>query len=296
MSELYLEDLENYDNHLFIHTVFGILLVIQFLLFLMLRKLLNPLNIIQNKLKNLQKGDMSKLKFDSSYDEINQIITSYNNSISQLEYIIDTRELFNKIFMHELKMPLAKGMFYLKLEPSKELNAKMTKLLQSINDELDEFSTLESLIMHRKKIRQSKHDFLDLLDSAIEKMGSEKNENITIHSCEDCYVWGDKELWILCFKNLLDNGFKYATDNKVIITCKTNEISFSNHGDPLPVDILNDLDNWKIDKNQRHKSSTGYGFGLFIIKNIVKLNRYELDYIHENGFLTFKIKNYGAKY
>ena len=296
MSEIYLEDLANYNNHLFIHTVFGILLIIQFLLFFMLRKLLNPLSTIHNKLKNLQKGDMSKLEFNSSFEEVNQIVTSYNHSISQLKYIIETRKMFNKIFMHELKMPLAKGMFYLKLEPSRELNTKMAQLLQSINDELDEFSILESLIVHKEKIEPNKYNFIDLLNEAIAKVGSEKKENITILTDTECYIWGDKELWVLCFKNLLDNGLKYATDNKIIVTCKDNEVSFSNRGQRLPVDISGDLTNWKIDKNQRHKSSTGYGFGLFIIKNIVKLNGYELDYIHENGFLILKIKNSGAKY
>ena len=105
----------------------------------MLQKSLKPLQTIHNKLKNLQKGDMSILDYKSNYDEINQIATSYNNSISQLEYILETREMFNKIFMHELKMPIAKGMFYLKMQPSVEVNEKMLKLMQRLNNELDEF-------------------------------------------------------------------------------------------------------------------------------------------------------------
>ena len=152
IGELYLEDLQEKSDYIFIHTIFSILLILQFLLYLMLQKSLKPLQTIHNKLKNLQKGDMSILDYKSNYDEINQIATSYNNSISQLEYILETREMFNKIFMHELKMPIAKGMFYLKMQPSVEVNAKMLKLMQRLNNELDELSILESLIVNKNTI------------------------------------------------------------------------------------------------------------------------------------------------
>jgi len=59
----------------------------------------------------------------------------------------------------------------------------------------------------------------------------------------------------------------------------------------LPVDLSSELKNWKIDKNKRHKSSTGYGFGLFIIKNIVNLNGYNLEYEYKNENVILGIKN-----
>ncbi len=290
MGELYLEDLQENGNYIFIHLVFILLLMIQFLLYFMLQKSLKPLQIIHNKLKNLQSGDMSLLEYSSNYDEINQIIISYNSSISQIEYLLETREMFNKIFIHEMKMPIAKGMFYLKLEPSYEVNEKMTKLMQRLNSELDEFAILESLIVHKDKIEQKEHNLLELLNSAIEKVGIEKKENINIIVDENYKIFGDSELWIICFKNLLDNALKYSTDNQVIVDCSDNGIRFINQGEKLPIAILSDLRSWKIDKTKRHKSSTGYGFGLFIIKNIVNLNGYFVEYHYENNNNILGIK------
>ena len=276
IGELYLEDLQEKSDYIFIHTIFSILLILQFLLYLMLQKSLKPLQTIHDKLKNLQKGDMSILDYKSNYDEINQIATSYNNSISQLEYILETREMFNKIFMHELKMPIAKGMFYLKMQPSVEVNEKMLKLMQRLNNELDEFSILESLIVNKNTIEQKEHNFLELLNLAIEKIGVENKNKIDINIDVKTKIYGDKELWIICFKNLIDNALKYANDKKISIELKDDKFLFINKGEPLPVDLSSELKNWKIDKNKRHKSSTGYGFGLFIIKNIVNLNGYTL--------------------
>ena len=291
IGELYLEDLQEKSDYIFIHTIFSILLILQFLLYLMLQKSLKPLQTIHNKLKNLQKGDMSILDYKSNYDEINQIATSYNNSISQLEYILETREMFNKIFMHELKMPIAKGMFYLKMQPSVEVNAKMLKLMQRLNNELDEFSILESLIVNKNTIEQKEHNFLELLNLAIEKIGFENKNKIDINIDVKTKIYGDKELWIICFKNLIDNALKYANDKKISIEFKDDKFLFINKGEPLPVDLSSELKNWKIDKNKRHKSSTGYGFGLFIIKNIVNLNGYTLEYEYKNENVILGIKN-----
>ena len=291
IGELYLEDLQEKSDYIFIHTIFSILLILQFLLYLMLQKSLKPLQTIHNKLKNLQKGDMSILDYKSNYDEINQIATSYNNSISQLEYILETREMFNKIFMHELKMPIAKGMFYLKMQPSVEVNEKMLKLMQRLNNELDEFSILESLIVNKNTIEQKEHNFLELLNLAIEKIGVENKNKININIDAKTKIYGDKELWIICFKNLFDNALKYANDKKISIEFKDDKFLFINKGEPLPVDLSSELKNWKIDKNKRHKSSTGYGFGLFIIKNIVNLNGYTLEYEYKNENVILGIKN-----
>jgi two-component system OmpR family sensor kinase len=196
--------------------------------------------------------------------------------------------MFNKIFMHEIKMPIAKAMFYLKQEP----NENILKLMQRLNSELDQFSILESLIVYKNKIQKEEHDFRQLLNIAIQKIGMEEQNNIEIFINKNYTILGDKDLWIVCFKNMLDNALKYSSDHKVIVECKDDTITFINQGDALPLDMSKDLQSWKIDKTKRHKSSTGYGFGLFIIKNIVTLNGYALEYNYENSNVILKITRY----
>jgi two-component system OmpR family sensor kinase len=289
ISKIYLQDMQTQDSMILIHTIFVILLIIQTLLFIRLQKLLNPLSKLQKKLKELQSGNLSLLDLNSNYDEIKQIIASYNTSISKIEYILEMREMFNKIFMHEIKMPIAKAMFYLKQKPSFYVHEKLNELLHRLNDELDEFSIIESLIVYQNNIKLIPHNSLDIINEAIKKIGIE-HKNIVIKGCDSCKIIGDKELWILCFKNLIDNALKYANDHKLIIKCSINSISFINKGDELPVDLSKDIKKWKIDKNKRHKSSTGYGFGLFIIKNIVTLNGYDLKYIYKENCVELKIE------
>lgn len=280
-ASILLEDVSTHRSMIVIHLVFTLLLVTQALLYLKLEKSLSPLTTLYNKLKKLKEGDLSPLKMKTQYEEIELMITSYNDSISKIEHVLELREMFNKIFMHEMKMPLAKGMFYLKQKPSSYTHEKLNDILHGLNKELDEFSQIESLIAYQNKIDTSTHSFLDILNEAKNRVMHE-NKNIELKSCHNCVLVGDKEFWILCIKNLIDNALKYSLDGKLIIDA-SDGISFINKGEALPVDISNDVKKWKIDKNKRHKSSTGYGFGLFIIKNIVSLHNYKLNYTYDKN-------------
>lgn len=280
-ASILLEDVSTHRSMIVIHLVFTLLLVTQALLYLKLEKSLSPLTTLYNKLKKLKEGDLSPLKMKTQYEEIELMITSYNDSISKIEHVLELREMFNKIFMHEMKMPLAKGMFYLKQKPSSYTHEKLNDILHGLNKELDEFSQIESLIAYQNKIDTSTHSFLDILNEAKNRVMHE-NKNIELKSCHNCVLVGDKEFWVLCIKNLIDNALKYSIDGKLIIDA-SDGISFINKGEALPVDISNDVKKWKIDKNKRHKSSTGYGFGLFIIKNIVSLHNYKLNYTYDKN-------------
>ena len=281
ISEIVLQDIQKSQSMLIVHGVFLLLLISQILLYIRVKKSLKPLSLMQKKLQTLEDGDLTPLQLESNYDEIKQMILSYNKSIAKIEYILNTREMFNKIFMHEMKMPIAKGMFYLKQEVSQKTHNKLGDILHRLNQELDEFSQLENLISYKDEISDTPNNILAILNEAIEKVGIENKEKILIKCDNSCTIKGDRDLWILCFKNIIDNALKYSYDNHLQINCINNEISFINQGEPLPVDLSNNIKSWKLDKNQRHKSSTGYGFGLFIIKTIVSINKYRLDYLFD---------------
>ncbi|MDD3343083.1 MAG: ATP-binding protein [Sulfurospirillaceae bacterium] len=289
IGSVYLEDLEEDYTLELIQTIFLALMVIQAILFAVSQKLFRPILEMEQKLKNLQKGDRSKLTVDSPYQEIVQIKDAYNRAIDYINYLLQTREMFNKIFMHELKTPLAKGMFYLKNEPSDQSHSDIQKVFDTINTQLDTFRTLEELIAYHGNVSKERHCVQTLLDNAVQTLHVKSSETVQAQGCKKGFIQGDSVLWEICFKNIIDNALRYSTNRHVDITCQEGNILFSNEGEPLPLDISQPLRDWKIDHVKKHRSSSGYGFGLFIIKNIVELHGYTLEYYYENHRLSLAI-------
>lgn len=294
INKIYLEDLEKDYTLLLIHSIFIVLLLLQTILYLISTKMLRPLLEVESQFTKLESGDFSELKIDSNYKEIAQITTSYNSAIHHIEYLLETREMFNKIFMHEIKTPLAKGMFYLKNEPSEQTHEQIKKIFTTINNQLDSFRTLEELIAkNEKNSNQKSYLFCSLLEELKPLLHVKYIDNIELKNCNEFIIYGDKELWLICFKNIIENALNYSSDNKVEIECRENSLFFTNKGDPLPIDISDNLKSWEIEKSQRYKSSTGYGFGLFIIQKSIFLNNYSLNYSYKNNNIIIQIKKKG---
>ncbi len=291
IGEIYLEDQEEDYTLSLIHTIFLALLGIQSILFVASQKLLHPILEMGQKLKELQQGDFSKLSIHSSYKELQQIEHSYNHAIDYIHYLVQTREMFNKILMHELKTPLAKGMFYLKNEPSTQSHADIRRVFETINSQLDTFRMLEELIAYQGEVSREEHSVQTVLNRAIKTLHVKKDETIDVHqSCETCLIRGDGALWEICFKNLMDNALRYSPNHHVFIECSQMAITFSNEGESLPLDISAPIRDWKIERSKNHRSTSGYGFGLFIIKNIIELHGYMLEYHYENHRLALSIQ------
>jgi two-component system OmpR family sensor kinase len=293
ISSIYLQDIQNNRNILYMHFGFILILLIQLALFIKIKNAINPLSQISYKLSQLQEGNLSKIDINSNFIEMKNIVSSYNNAIKKIEYILNTREMFNKVFMHEIKMPLAKALFLLKQIPNEKTNTKLTTLVHKINQELDDFRMLESLIAYNTTVDSHEVETLSLIQRAADKIEINFDDHVRVVGCDHHTIYGDEELWILCFKNLIENALKYSNDGKLTIQCESNgDLIFENRGNPLPVDISKDQADWKFDMFQKHKSSTGYGFGLFIIKNIANINSYSTTYSYQNGIVTVKLSRY----
>jgi len=288
---IYLLDLQTNNNTFLIHIIFILLLMLQLFLYFKIQKSLQPISQLQLKFHELKSGDITPIICNSNYIEIKQITDAYNVAIDKILYMLEIKEMFNKIFMHEIKMPIAKAMFYLKLEPSLSTNEKLYTLLKQINNELDNFAQIENLITYNDAINDGYSLAMDIIEEALKKIVLKENrtESISIELCQDFLLTGDRELWILAFKNLIDNALKYALDKRLVIKCKDNSISFVNLGDKLPIDLSQNIIQWKIEKKNRHKSSSGYGFGLFIITTSININGYTLQYKYENEYIKLSI-------
>jgi two-component system OmpR family sensor kinase len=83
----------------------------------------------------------------------------------------------------------------------------------------------------------------------------------------------------IALKNLIDNAIKFSPDKKAIINANTNKIEIISLGEQLKHELAYYTEAF----SQEEKRSDGFGLGLYIVKTIINLHGFKLEYKYEDG-------------
>ena len=285
-TQILIKDLEsqNLTNSFYTIFVFVSLLVVITILYINTLKKLLPLKELKDKVINF--GD-EKFDFDlsnsSSKDEVTLLANEFKKSAQKLKNIKESRNIFIRNIMHELKTPITKGKFLLQLEKSDENIEKLKMVFNRLESLINEFATIEELISQNRVLEKKSYFLEDLLDNAKDILMID--DNCVKNSYENIKLNVNFKLFSIAIKNLIDNAIKYSNDKKVEVLTQNEDILFVNSGKKLEGDFEKYLEPF-----YSKSSNESFGLGLYIVFNILKANGYNLLYKYEDGKNIFIIK------
>ena len=106
----------------------------------------------------LSKGDFSISMKTNQKDEISQVSNEFDNAIKQLRQLRESRNLFLRNIMHELKTPITKGKLITDMYDDCERKFILIRVFQRLEYLLSEFAKIEELTSG--KINLKKGDFI----------------------------------------------------------------------------------------------------------------------------------------
>ena len=277
-------DSQNLTNSFYTIFVFVSLLIVITILYINTLKKLLPLKELKDKVINF--GD-EKFDFDlsnsSSKDEVTLLANEFKKSAQKLKNIKESRNIFIRNIMHELKTPITKGKFLLQLEKSDENIEKLKMVFNRLESLINEFATIEELISQNRILEKKSYFLEDLLDNAKDILMID--DNCVKNSYENIKLNVNFKLFSIAIKNLIDNAIKYSNDKKVEVLTQNEDILFVNSGKKLEGDFEKYLEPF-----YSKSSNESFGLGLYIVFNILKANGYNLLYKYEDGKNIFIIK------
>ena len=277
-------DSQNLTNSFYTIFVFVSLLVVITILYINTLKKLLPLKELKDKVINFgdEKFDFELLN-SSSKDEVTLLANEFKKSAQKLKNIKESRNIFIRNIMHELKTPITKGKFLLQLEKSDENIEKLKMVFNRLESLINEFATIEELISQNRVLEKKSYFLEDLLDNAKDILMID--DNCVKNSYENIKLNVNFKLFSIAIKNLIDNAIKYSNDKKVEVLTQNEDILFVNSGKKLEGDFEKYLEPF-----YSKSSNESFGLGLYIVFNILKANGYNLLYKYEDGKNIFTIK------
>lgn len=262
--------------------IYSVIISVILLSFLLILQKLRPLIRLRKKIALYGKGNMNISFSSSGEDEISMISNEMEAAKNKINDILESRTLFLRNIMHELKTPIAKGTIATQMLESQKQRDRFVSIFGRLESLVNEFALIEEVTSVGDKSEFKEYRVIDLVDGAID-MAMIDRDSLTIDVEASIKVSTSYRLYTTAIKNMLDNGIKYSQDAKVKILYKNGELCFENRGDRLAKPLSYYIEPF----TKENPAKNSFGLGLYLVDSILKVNDEVLAYEYEDGINRF---------
>lgn len=281
---LMLKDLKpkKYNQEIALFLLALISAVIAFLYVIIMKKLM-PLKRLDAQVTEFAKGNLDVQIDCQGNDEIGKIAKSFQEAIISIKRLINSKNLFMRNMMHELKTPITKGRIVAESLEDVEDKEILIRAFERMNEIITNLAQVEKITSSNISLNLQEVEFSKLLTYAKELL-LDRDEHI-VEDYEDFILVCDKKLMGIALKNLIDNAIKFSYDNKAIIKANPKEIKIISNSSALKYPLSYYVEPF----SQGEKRDKGFGLGLYIVQSIVDLHHFKFDYRYEDEKVVFII-------
>ena len=282
---LMLQDKKSNKTRTTITILITVLITMLFLsLYIAILKKLSPLKKLHRQIEEFANGNMNIKINQRSNDEIGKIAKSFDDAIHYIRSLLESKNLFMRNMMHELKTPITRGRIAIEMVEDGSSKQMLIRAFERMNELIGELAHVERLTTQGFQPYMTDSSIDNIIEEAINLLLCDKTK-LTI-STEHELLNTDAKLLTLAIKNLLDNGVKYSEDDHASIITNATSIKVISKGKSLEHPIEYYLEPF----TQEEKRNVGFGLGLYIVNNIASRLNYSLNYYHKNGHNIFELR------
>ncbi len=234
---------------------------------------LSPLRRLRRQIARFGEGDMGVRFYAEGEDEIALIANELETAQGKIRSLIESRTLFLRNIMHELKTPIVKGRIVTTMMNDGKQRERLGRIFEKLEELIGEFALIEEISSGSQYLTKKGYRLVDIIDGAIDGAMVEYDW-VECSVDASIKVEVDYRLFVTAVKNLIDNGIKYSYEKKMTIFMEKGEIIFANEGVPLTKPLRYYVEPF----TKEHPTKDSFGLGLYIVDAILREHGYVLAY------------------
>lgn len=280
------KDLNTYERNYLGHILFGVLFIAFIFMYMWIMRALGPLKTLKTEIQKFANGDLDINCKSHKKDEIAELGNEFDKAVTKIGLLLNSRQLFLRTVMHELKTPIAKGRIVSELIDDEKQKKRIITIFEKLNHQINDFAKIEEIVSDNYTANIYPCSVKAIIDKSTDMLMLDNNENIHVQNDSDKMIKADMELISLAVKNLIDNALKYSTDSKADILVHKNKIDFISHGPELQKPLE---EYYKPFHNDTKNKNHGMGLGIYIVYSILQMHDMRLEYKYHDFKNTFSI-------
>ncbi|WP_462103893.1 ArsS family sensor histidine kinase [Campylobacter concisus] len=270
-----------------IKAVFLVVAVILLAAYIFVIYKIKPLRKLKRQIVKFANGELNGVQnVGNGKDEISEVSEAFYEAVCQIKALNDSRHLFLRNIMHELKTPITKGLIAAQMIEKSKNQERLISVFHKLENLINELAAIEQITSKIGLTNKTPCLMRDLIDEAIDIAMVEK-EHVSISELDEVRVMVDFKLFSVAIKNMIDNGIKYSTDKHVNIMVSKDHMKFITQGEKLK----NDLDFYIQPFIKGEDAQKSFGLGLYIVSNILEAHGLKFGYEYKNGMNVFIFEN-----
>jgi len=215
-------------------------------------------------------------------DEIALVSNELEAARVKIGTVLESRTLFLRNIMHELKTPIAKGTIATQMLDSQKQKDRFSSIFGRLESLVTEFAMIEEVTSTHDKRNFKEYRLVDIIDGAID-MAMVERSSVSVDINANIKILASYRLYTTAIKNMIDNGIKYSPDKHVNIKIINNELSFESKGKCIAHPLHYYIEPFTKDNPEKNS----FGLGLYLVDSILKSHDQALAHEYVNGMNRF---------
>ena len=262
-----------YTNLLYTYITIMSIIMIAFALIL---QRLQPLRRLRKKIANFGAGDLHTSFKQNGEDEISMIANEMEQARYKIKRLLESRTLFLRNVMHELKTPITKGQIASEMLDDAKQKERFKNIFRRMEEMVQEYALIEEVSSGFENEERQFYRLVDIIDEAIDTSMVERDA-VSTYFGRAVALLVDFKHFSIAIKNMIDNAMKYATDQHITIRLHKEALWFETLGEKLTHPLAYYTE--PFTKEQPNKDS--FGLGLYIVDAICASHKIKFDYEYD---------------